>query len=72
MRLPTAVLERGFTDGGDDLPTLLDDVRCKGNESRLIDCDHQTENGSNCAHSEDVGLQCGRTCDALHVLCVCS
>lgn len=57
--LPTVATDRGFPDGGSDLPILMDDVICIGNESRLIDCMHKSENGSNCVHSEDVGLECG-------------
>ena len=57
--LPTVATDRGFPDGGSDLPILMDDVICIGNESRLIDCMHKSENGSNCVHSEDVGLVCG-------------
>ena len=37
----------------------MDDVRCTGNESRLLDCGHKTREGSNCANTENVGLICG-------------
>ena len=40
---------------------LLDNIECRGNESSLLDCDHNREN--NCArdHSEDAGVICGGT-----------
>ncbi|KAL8562352.1 hypothetical protein ACOMHN_066066 [Nucella lapillus] len=40
---------------------LLDDVRCTGNESSLLDCRHSTLGANNCDHSEDVGVICSDT-----------
>ena len=36
---------------------LLDDVRCIGNESQLVECTAETLD--NCDHSEDAGVRCG-------------
>ncbi|XP_075900741.1 scavenger receptor cysteine-rich domain-containing protein DMBT1-like isoform X2 [Nelusetta ayraudi] len=36
----------------------LDDVRCVGNESSLLHCQHRTLGESNCDHSEDAGVVC--------------
>ena len=36
----------------------IDDVRCTGNESRLIDCPHRGTGIHNCVHSEDAGVSC--------------
>ena len=36
----------------------LDDVQCRGTESRLIDCLANPIGTHNCAHSEDVGVRC--------------
>ena len=36
----------------------LDDVRCTGRESRLIDCSHNGYGIEDCSHSEDVGIYC--------------
>ena len=41
---------------GYGLPILLDDLRCTGTESRLVDCGHTSEH--NCVHYEDVSVQC--------------
>ena len=56
MASPVA-MDSGFPNG--DLPTLMDDVRCTGSESRLIDCSHKTRDRSNCDNTENVGLVCG-------------
>ena len=37
---------------------LLDEVRCKGHESDLLDCDHNGINRHDCGHSEDAGVEC--------------
>ncbi|KAL3883253.1 hypothetical protein ACJMK2_029536, partial [Sinanodonta woodiana] len=41
-----------------DLPIILDDVKCNGNESSIYDCTHSPWNTSNCVHDEDVGVRC--------------
>ena len=35
---------------------LLDDVRCRGSEARLIGC--ASKSSHNCTHSEDVSVRC--------------
>ena len=39
-------------------PVLIDETRCIGNETRLINCRHNGIGTHNCAHSRDVGLRC--------------
>ena len=46
--------------GGGTVPILLDDVRCTGNESSLLECDHIGIMVHNCIHREDAGVSCGK------------
>ena len=43
-------------DGVD--PIWMDDVRCVGNEGRLVDCPFSGFGVENCGHNEDIGLRC--------------
>ena len=36
----------------------LDNVNCRGTESRLIDCPRNALGSHNCVHSEDAGVTC--------------
>ena len=42
--------------GQGDGPIHLDNVRCVGNESHLLNCSHSSV--SNCAHNSDAGVRC--------------
>ena len=46
----------GFTIGAGQI--WLDNVRCLGSESRLIDCPANPLGSHNCGHSEDAGVRC--------------
>ncbi len=36
----------------------LDDIRCRGDERALDDCQHRDWGVHNCAHNKDVGIHC--------------
>ncbi|KAK7495403.1 hypothetical protein BaRGS_00013342 [Batillaria attramentaria] len=44
--------------GPGNVRTLLYGVRCRGNESSILDCQHGGLGVSNCGHGEDVGVDC--------------
>ena len=50
----TVVNEAAFGKGTGKI--LLNNVDCTGNELRLLDCPHVE--GSDCDHTEDVGISC--------------
>ena len=55
---------------------LLDELRCAGSESSLLECDHDPVGVHDCSHSEDAGVKCGGVCVVTVVvpivcLCVC-
>ena len=45
-----------------------DDVRCVGNESRLVDCSHTTRH--NCRHSEDASVRCLPIRKGIYCACI--
>ena len=47
-----------FGQGVQEQPILLDDVRCKGTEHRLLDCSHRGIEVHNCVHQRDAGVVC--------------
>lgn len=50
----SAPLYSAFGGGSD--PTHLDDVKCTGEETNLLSCNHTRK--ENCDHSEDAGVVC--------------
>ena len=49
----------GFTNGAGRI--WLDNVNCRGTESRLVDCPASELGVHNCGHHEDAGVRCGTT-----------
>jgi hypothetical protein len=49
----------GFTNGVGQI--WLDNVQCRGTETRLIDCPHLPLGTHNCGHIEDAGVRCQGT-----------
>ena len=37
---------------------LLDEVNCKGDESKILDCAHSKKNEHDCSDGEDAGVEC--------------
>ena len=42
----------------------LDNVNCRGTETRLIDCPANPLGNHNCVHAEDAGVSCAATGEA--------
>ena len=57
MNTDATALTSGFTNGVGQI--WLDNVQCRGTESRLVDCGHRGFGVHNCVHSEDAGVRCG-------------
>ncbi len=53
-------LTTGFTTGFDQI-FLLDNVQCRGNETRLIDCPANMLGVHNCGFSDVAGISCSAT-----------
>jgi len=51
----TAVLRAGFGAGSG--PIYLDDVRCTGSETGLVNCTYDSVT-TDCSHTEDAGVRC--------------
>lgn len=41
-------------------PIIFDDLGCTGNETKLQNCRHAAFGHTDCSHSEDVGIRCGK------------
>jgi len=50
----------GFSNGPNTQQIWLDEVRCTGNENRLLDCPASPIGIQNCQHIDDVGVNCIR------------
>ena len=49
-------LYTGFANGAGQI--WLDNVQCRGTETRLIDCNANALGTHNCVHTEDAGVRC--------------
>lgn len=59
-RLPGAIAVGGARYGQGTGPIFLDDILCRGNETRIVDCRSDGIAVHNCGHSEDAGAICKR------------
>ena len=59
ISIGSVAITTGFTNGAGQI--WLDDVRCRGTETRLIDCPARALGTHNCGHSEDAGVRCSGT-----------
>jgi deleted-in-malignant-brain-tumors protein 1 len=55
-------INAAYGQGSSAQPILLDDVRCRGHEHRLIDCSYLAIESHNCGHSQDAGVICLQGC----------
>ena len=53
-----------------NIPILLDDVLCIGNESSLLECRHNGIGVHDCIHFEDVVVGCLRKLHHVHMIIV--
>lgn len=51
--------------GAGNGPILLDDVRCSGTESTLLECANRGIGIHSCGHYEDAGIEC--TCELISI-----
>ena len=51
-----SALTFGFINGAGQI--WLDNVRCRGTETRLIDCPASPLGSHDCIHAEDAGVRC--------------
>ena len=57
-----------FSNGSGSI--LLDELRCAGSESSLLECGHEPVGVHDCSHSEDAGVRCGGVCVCM-CMCMC-
>ena len=61
-----AVLRAGFGAGSG--PIYLDDVRCNGSESALVNCTYDSVT-TDCSHTEDAGVRCSVARKSVCLIC---
>ena len=52
---------KSFYGAHTGMGTVLDDVKCTGNEFSILDCVHLGMRNNNCGHDEDFGVVCNTT-----------
>ena len=60
LSVGSVALGGGFFGSGSG-GIFVDNVVCRGTESSLLECRHNTIGQHNCDHSEDAGVRCGGT-----------
>ena len=59
VRIASTVLATGSTRGAGHI--WLNNVKCHGNETRLIDCHADSPGRHTCTHQEDAGVTRGQS-----------
>ena len=55
---PSGIVKNDAHSGPGNGSILMDDLRCTGNESSIMDCDYGVWGSHDCNHNEDVGVEC--------------
>ena len=66
-----ALSRASFGAGSADQLILLDEVKCIGTETNLLNCSHAPFGGHDCSHSEDASVICTAHCKLHLLLFVC-
>ena len=65
QRTGASAITTGFTNGRGQI--WLDNVNCRGTETRLVDCPANPLGSHDCVHSEDAGVMCRGCMEAIRL-----
>ena len=58
----SALTRASFGAGSEDQLILLDEVKCIGTETNILNCPHNSIGVNDCSHSEDASVICTARC----------